>query len=61
MTGADIWLVVTAVVLVLLAGVFSAADAALGSYSRARAEELVEENRAGAQRLVACSRTRRAT
>ena len=52
MTGADMWLVVTAVVLVLLAGVFSAADAALGSYSRARAHELVEENRAGAQRLV---------
>jgi CBS domain containing-hemolysin-like protein len=51
-TGADIWLVVTAVVLVLLAGAFSAADAALGSYSRARADELVEENRAGAQRLV---------
>ena len=38
--------------LVILAGVFSAADAALTSYSRARAEELVGEGRAGAKRLV---------
>jgi CBS domain containing-hemolysin-like protein len=44
---------VTAGVLVVLAGVFSAADAALTSYSRARAEELVGEGRAGARRLVA--------
>ncbi|GAA2123238.1 hemolysin family protein [Nocardioides bigeumensis] len=51
-SGADIWLVITAVVLVALAGVFSAADAALGSYSRARAEELADEGRAGAKRLV---------
>jgi CBS domain containing-hemolysin-like protein len=42
-----------AAVLVVLAGVFSAADAALTTYSRARAEELVGEGRAGAQRLVA--------
>jgi CBS domain containing-hemolysin-like protein len=39
--------------LVVLAGVFSAADAALTTYSRARAEELVGEGRAGAKRLVA--------
>jgi CBS domain containing-hemolysin-like protein len=45
--------VVTAGALVVLAGVFSAADAALTSYSRARAEELVGEGRAGATRLVA--------
>jgi CBS domain containing-hemolysin-like protein len=45
--------VVTAGVLVVLAGVFSAADAALTTYSRARAEELVGEGRAGARRLVA--------
>src|SRR3954471_698974 len=45
--------VVTAGALVVLAGVFSAADAALASYSRARAEELVGEGRAGAKRLVA--------
>jgi CBS domain containing-hemolysin-like protein len=44
---------VTAAALVVLAGVFSAADAALTTYSRARAEELVGEGRAGAQRLVA--------
>jgi CBS domain containing-hemolysin-like protein len=41
-----------AAVLVVLAGVFSAADAALATYSRARAEELVGEGRAGARRLV---------
>jgi CBS domain containing-hemolysin-like protein len=45
--------VVTAGVLVVVAGVFSAADAALTSYSRARAEELVGEGRAGAKRLTA--------
>jgi CBS domain containing-hemolysin-like protein len=44
---------VTAAALVVLACVFSAADAALTTYSRARAEELVGEGRAGAQRLVA--------
>jgi CBS domain containing-hemolysin-like protein len=45
--------VVTAGALVVLAGVFSAADAALTSYSRARAEELIGEGRAGARRLTA--------
>jgi CBS domain containing-hemolysin-like protein len=44
---------VTAGALVVLAGVFSAADAALTSYSRARADELVGEGRAGAKSLVA--------
>jgi CBS domain containing-hemolysin-like protein len=44
---------VTAGALVVLAGVFSAADAALSTYSRARADELVGEGRAGAKRLVA--------
>jgi CBS domain containing-hemolysin-like protein len=44
---------VTAGALVVLAGVFSAADAALTTYSRARAEELVGEGRPGAKRLVA--------
>ena len=38
--------------LVLCAGIFSAADAALASYSRARAEELVGQQRPGARRLV---------
>ena len=41
-----------AAVLVVLAGVFSAADAALATYSRARAEELLGEGRAGSRRLV---------
>jgi CBS domain containing-hemolysin-like protein len=49
----DVWLLVTAAALVLLAGVFTAADAALGSFSRARATELVGEERAGSKRLVA--------
>ncbi|MGH3346738.1 MAG: hemolysin family protein [Nocardioides sp.] len=53
MTSGDVWLLTAAATLVLLAGLFSAADAALSSYSRARAEELVGEGRAGAKRLVA--------
>jgi CBS domain containing-hemolysin-like protein len=44
---------VAAGALVVLAGVFSAADAALTTYSRARADELVGEGKAGAKRLVA--------
>jgi len=52
MTGADLSLLVTAAALVLLAGGFSAADAALASFSRARADELGEERRPGARRLV---------
>jgi CBS domain containing-hemolysin-like protein len=51
-TGSDIYLLLTAGALVILAGGFSAADAALGSFSRARADELVEERRPGARRLV---------
>ena len=53
MTAADAWLLGAAAALVILAGVFSAADAAVSTYSRARAEELVGEGRAGARRLVA--------
>ena len=53
MSQADVWLVVVAAALVLLAGLFSAADAALGSASRARAEEMLAEGRAGARRLTA--------
>jgi CBS domain containing-hemolysin-like protein len=44
--------VVLAAALVVLAGAFSAADAALTSFSRARAEELLAEGQAGARRLV---------
>jgi CBS domain containing-hemolysin-like protein len=51
-TGSPTGLVIAGA-LVVLAGIFSAADAALTSYSRARAEELVGEGRAGARRLVA--------
>ncbi len=43
---------VLAAALVLLAGLFSAADAALTSFSRARAEELQAEGQAGSRRLV---------
>ena len=48
----SIWLLIAAAVLVLLAGLFSAADAALATFSRARAEELEDEGRAGAKRLL---------
>ncbi|WP_370249583.1 hemolysin family protein [Nocardioides sp.] len=44
---------VVAAVLVVVAGVFTAVDAALGSFSRARAVELHAEARAGAGQLVA--------
>ncbi|GAA1478944.1 hemolysin family protein [Nocardioides aestuarii] len=47
------WLLLAAAALVVLAGVFSAADAAVSSSSRARAEELAHEGRTGARRLVA--------
>ena len=52
MTSADIWLLFTAAACVVLAGGFSAADAALASFSRARAQELAAEGRPGARRLV---------
>jgi CBS domain containing-hemolysin-like protein len=45
-------IVVLAAALVVLAGLFSAADAALTSFSRARAEELLAEGQAGSRRLV---------
>ncbi len=52
MTAGDAGLLLAAAALVVLAGLFSAADAALSAYSRARAEELLHEGRAGARRLV---------
>ena len=52
MTSGDIWLLLVAATLVLLAGLFSAADAALGSFSRARAEELIADSRPGSRRLL---------
>lgn len=48
----DLWLLVSAAVLVVLAGSFSAADAALGGFSRARAEELLADGKPGARRLL---------
>ncbi len=52
MNAGDAWLLTSAAALVLLAGIFSAADAALASYSAARADELVDEGKPGAKRLV---------
>src|SRR3954467_1881226 len=46
-------IIVLAAALVVLAGLFSAADAALTSFSRARAEELLAEGQPGSRRLVA--------
>ncbi|WP_323793689.1 hemolysin family protein [Nocardioides sp.] len=52
MTGTQLLLFAVAGILVVLAGVFTAADAALGAFSRARAAELAAEGRTGARRLV---------
>jgi CBS domain containing-hemolysin-like protein len=52
MSSGDAWLLITAAALVVLAGLFSAADAALASFSRARAEELLAAGRPGARRLL---------
>ncbi len=48
----ELGLPLEAAVLVVLAGIFSAADAALASFSHARAEELLAEGRTGSRRLV---------
>ncbi|TCK21225.1 hemolysin family protein [Pseudonocardia endophytica] len=48
-----VWLIVAAVVLILLAGIFAAADAALMSISRARVDAVVRTRRAGARALAA--------
>jgi CBS domain containing-hemolysin-like protein len=52
-TTDDAWLLLVAAALVVLAGLFSAADAALSSFSHARAEELRDEGRPGSARLLA--------
>ena len=52
MTSGDLWLVAAAAVLVLFAGLFSGADAALSTFSRARAAELLADGRPGARRLT---------
>ena len=45
-------LLLIVIALVLVAGLLSAAEAALGGFSRARAEELDDEHRAGARRVL---------
>lgn len=46
------WLLAGTVALVLMAALFAAADAALSQFSRARAEELVGQRKAGARQLL---------
>ncbi|CAN5524156.1 hemolysin family protein [soil metagenome] len=53
MTSGHVLLLLAAAVLVVIAGLFTAADSALASFSRARAAELMAEERGGAKRLVA--------
>lgn len=53
MTAGSLWPLIAAAVLVVLAGLFAAADAALSGFSRARAQEIAQEGRGGAARLVA--------
>jgi CBS domain containing-hemolysin-like protein len=53
MTAGQLLLFLLAGLLVVVAGVFTAADAALASFSRARAGELVAEGRTGSKRLLA--------
>ncbi|MEJ8279346.1 hemolysin family protein [Pseudonocardia spirodelae] len=48
-----VWLIVATVLLVLLAGVFAAADSALMSISRARVDAVVRAGRAGGRALAA--------
>jgi CBS domain containing-hemolysin-like protein len=52
MSVVDIWLLLLAAVFVLVAGLFSSADAALSSFSKARAEEIAAEGKSGAARLL---------
>jgi CBS domain containing-hemolysin-like protein len=52
MSTVDIWLLLIAGLLTVLAGLFSSADAALSSFSKARAEEIAHDGRAGAKRLL---------
>ena len=52
MSMTDIWLLVIAALATGVAGLFSSADAALSSFSKARAEEIAAEGRPGASRLL---------
>jgi CBS domain containing-hemolysin-like protein len=51
MNGDDLWLWLIAAALVVLAGLFSAADAALAPFSKARAAELLAAGKPGSRRL----------
>jgi CBS domain containing-hemolysin-like protein len=53
MTSGDIFLLVLAAVLVLLAGLLASAESALSAMSAVRAQELAREGRGGATRLLA--------
>ena len=53
MTGADIWLLLLAAVLIGIAGLFVCAETSLSSISKVRADELVSDGRGGAARLAA--------
>ncbi len=52
MSVVDIWLLVVAAVLAVVAGLFSSADAALSSFSKARAEEIAGQGVARSSRLL---------
>ncbi|GAB2748057.1 hemolysin family protein [Nocardioides pakistanensis] len=52
MTAVHIWLLVLVAVLVVIAGLFSSAEAALSSFSKVRAEEIAHEGKPGAKRLL---------
>ncbi len=51
MNPSDTWLLVSAAVLVLVAGLFSSAEAALAAVSKVRADQLLADGRSGAARL----------
>jgi len=52
MSLADVWLLVLAAVLTLVAGLFSSVDAALSSFSKVRAEEIAASGKSAATRLL---------
>jgi CBS domain containing-hemolysin-like protein len=52
MSGGDTSLLIIAAVFIVVAGLFSSAEAALGSFSRVRAEELAESGVSGSRRLL---------
>ncbi|HZJ06305.1 MAG TPA: hemolysin family protein [Nocardioidaceae bacterium] len=52
MTTGDLWLLLAAGVCVVVAGLFTSVEAALSSFSKARAEKLAAEGRSGAARLL---------